>query len=149
MLNTATVTACLSYIQNMNIFCEQNVEFLNVKPDGTYSNCQAWKGYTSTHRTVLVLGAVLSNSTSINLSLYSIFLLLLLHLRCTTNQMSVPFEYLLQPLVEGNQGHFLFSGESSVFTKDADGPGVFKAEKDGVGDKGSRDTRTVNVQTLL
>lgn len=63
--------------------------------------------------------------------------------------MSIPFEYLLQPLVEGNQGHFLFSGESSVFTKDADGPGVFKAEKDGVGDKGSRDTTTVNVQTLL
>jgi len=39
---------------------------------------------------------------------------------------------------------------SSVSTKDADGPGVFKAEEgDSVGDKESGDTTIVNVQTLL
>jgi len=38
MLYMAKVIFFLSYIQNINIFCEQNIEFLNVKPDGTYSN---------------------------------------------------------------------------------------------------------------
>jgi len=54
--------------------------------------------------------------------------------------MSIPLEYLLQKLVEGHHGHFLFSGVSSVSTRDADGPGVFKAEEgDGVEDRGSGD----------
>jgi hypothetical protein len=48
---------------------------------------------------------------------------------CTTNQTSIPFEYLLQQLAEGHYGHFLFSGVSLVSTKDADGPGVFKTEE--------------------
>jgi hypothetical protein len=63
--------------------------------------------------------------------------------------MSIQFKYLLHQLVEGHQGHILFSGVSSVFTKDVDGPGVFRAEEgDSVGDKGSGDTTTVYVQSM-
>jgi len=44
MLYMAKVTVCLSYIQNLNTFYKQHIEFLNVKPDGTYSNYQVCKG---------------------------------------------------------------------------------------------------------
>ena len=55
--------------------------------------------------------------------------------------MGIPLEYLLQKLVEGHHGYFLFSGVSSVSTRDADRPGVIIAEEgDGVGDRGSGDT---------
>jgi len=40
----ANVSVCLSYMQNIYRFGEQNTEFLDVKPDGTYSNCKAGKG---------------------------------------------------------------------------------------------------------
>jgi hypothetical protein len=64
-------------------------------------------------------------------------LLLLLYLDCTTNHRSVPFGYLLHLLVQGHQCPVLFAG-------------VFIAEEVvGAGDKGSGDTTTVNVQTLL
>lgn len=63
--------------------------------------------------------------------------------------MSIPLEYLLQKLVKGHQGHFLFSGVSSVSTRDADGPGVFKAEEgDGVGDRGSGNITSQCTDTL-
>jgi hypothetical protein len=63
-------------------------------------------------------------------------LFLLLYLGCTTDQRSTPFGYL----------HLLVgpSWSSSIFS------GFFIAEEvDGVGDKGSRDITTVDVQTLL
>jgi hypothetical protein len=66
------------------------------------------------------------------------FVLLLLYLGCTNNQRSIPFGYLLHLLVQGHQGPLL-----CFF-------GVFIAEEvDGVGDKGSRDTTMVDVQTFL
>ena len=37
MLYMAKFTVILSYIQNIDTFCEQNIEFMNAKPDGTYS----------------------------------------------------------------------------------------------------------------
>jgi hypothetical protein len=71
-------------------------------------------------------------------SSYSKFLLLHLHLGCTTNKREIPFGYLLHLLV------FRSSRSSSVFSV------VFIAEDvDGVGDKGSGDTTVVNVETLL
>jgi hypothetical protein len=60
--------------------------------------------------------------------------LLLLYLGCTTNHRSIPFGYLLHLLV---QHHQVFSG---VF---------IPKEVDGVGDKESRDTIMVDVQTPL
>jgi len=63
--------------------------------------------------------------------------------------MSIPLKYLLQKLDEGHHGHLLFSGVSSVSTRDADGPGVFKVEKgDGVGDRRSGDITSQCTDTL-
>jgi len=65
-------------------------------------------------------------------------LLLLLLLGFTPNQRSIPSGYLLQLLVRGSTGY------SSEFFGD------FTAEEfDGVGDKRSGDTTTVDVLTLL
>jgi hypothetical protein len=82
-------------------------------------------------------------------------LLLLLHLGCTTNQVSTPFRYLLHLLFHEHQISVLFFCGFSVSTRDAEGPeisgsGVYiAAEVDGVGEKGSGDTTTVHVQTLF
>ena len=84
------------------------------------------------------------------------FLLPFLYLSCRNNQRSILFGYLRQLLVQACQGHLLlFSTVSAVPARDSEGPGdrgsrVFTAEEDdGIGDKGSADTRTVNVRTLL
>jgi hypothetical protein len=63
----------------------------------------------------------------------------LLYLGCTTNQSSIPFGYLLYLLVWSHQG-----GSVAVFS------GVFIAEEVvGVGENGSGDITTVDVQTLF
>jgi hypothetical protein len=75
-------------------------------------------------------------------------------LDCATNQ-SIAFGFLLQLLVWGCQDPLLFSGVSSISTKDAKGPGhcgsgIFIAEGvDGVGNKESADTTMSHVDTLL
>jgi hypothetical protein len=63
-------------------------------------------------------------------------LLLVLYFGCTTNERSIPFGYLLHPLVQGHHGPLLCSG-------------VFIAEEDDeIGDKGSGDNKMVDVDTL-
>ena len=82
------------------------------------------------------------------------FLLLLLYQSCRNNQSIVLFGYLLQLLVQACQGH-LCSLQSAVSARDSEGPGdcgsrVFIVEDDdGLGDKGSADTRTVSVKDAL
>jgi hypothetical protein len=63
---------------------------------------------------------------------------LLIYLGCTTNQKGIPCGYLFHLLVQGHQGPLLFF--SGIFVPE---------EVDGVGDQGSGDTTTVDVQTLL
>ena len=65
------------------------------------------------------------------------FLLLLVHLSCTTRQRSISW-------ISSSSACSGLSGSSSVFS------GVFVAEKvDGVGDKGSGDTEIFDMQILL
>jgi hypothetical protein len=47
MLCREIIAVCSAiHTKHMNILCGQNVELLNVKPGGTYSNHWALKGYS-------------------------------------------------------------------------------------------------------
>jgi len=76
-------------------------------------------------------------------------------LYCPTDQSSIAFLYLLQLLVQWHLGPLLFFlGVYSDSTRNAGpidcGSGVFTDEEiNGVGDMGSRDTATIDVQMLL
>jgi hypothetical protein len=44
--------------KHINTVCGQNVEFMNVKPDGTYSNHWDLKGYSVHHMWTIIQFAV-------------------------------------------------------------------------------------------
>jgi hypothetical protein len=73
------------------------------------------------------------------------FLVLLLHLGCTSNQRSIPFGYLLHLLVQGHKCPLVCFVEFLRFLpgmpkNQETGTGTVE-EGDGVGDKGSADTQ--------
>ena len=96
----------------------------------------------------------LSCGTYTDLVLSRNFLLLLLYLNWTTNQRSIPLEYLLQLLVQCHHGPLsvwiLFSFCQGCWKIGGCGSRVFiGAEVDGEGGKGSGDTKEVDVETIL
>jgi len=47
MLYREIICVCSEiHTEHINTLCGQNIEFLNVKPGGTYSNQWAWKGWS-------------------------------------------------------------------------------------------------------
>jgi hypothetical protein len=50
MLYREIIAVCSEiHTKHINTLCGQNVEFVNVKPGGTYSNQGAFKGYRKVH----------------------------------------------------------------------------------------------------
>jgi hypothetical protein len=48
MLYREIIAVCSEiHTKHINTLCGQNVELLNVKPGGTYSNRWAWQGYVN------------------------------------------------------------------------------------------------------
>jgi hypothetical protein len=68
----------------------------------------------------------------IKIQFLQVIFLFLLHLPGTTDHRGIVFEYVLQLLVLRNQVPRLFSGVSSVSTRNAEGSGDFKAQEDNI-----------------